>query len=189
MEGVALLQATVDELNRLIANVKPDQLENATPCTEWTVHDLLNHMIQGMTMFAISAEQGAIPDDVMGKLMGEDQVGEDYKGAVLAATTRAMKAFDQPGILEKMVTLPFGEMPAGTALNIGVFDIATHCCDLARATGQTIDNPKLLEAALAKGQGFVQPGYRIPGVFGPEIPADDSAPAEQRLMAFAGRKV
>src|SRR3954468_12136707 len=118
MEGVALLERTVGQLNRLVDNVKPDQLDDDTLCTEWKVRDLLNHLTAGGTMFAISAEEGSIPDDVAADLMTNDQLGDDYKGAVRAASERAAAAFDRPGIEEKMVKLPFGEMPAGVALDI-----------------------------------------------------------------------
>ena len=56
-------------------------MSNPTLCTEWTVKDLINHMVTGATMFAISAEQGSIPDDMLGKLMGADNVGDDPQGA------------------------------------------------------------------------------------------------------------
>ena len=115
MEGVALLKRTVDELKRVTDNVKPDQLGNSTPCSEWTVRDILNHMAGGGTMFAISAEEGSIPDDVIGKLMTEDQLGDDYKKAVHTAGDRVVAAYERPGVMDKTVTLPFGEMPAGVA--------------------------------------------------------------------------
>src|SRR5258705_5767716 len=118
MEGVALLKRTVDELKRVTDNVKPDQLGNSTPCSEWTVRDILNHMAGGGTMFAISAEEGSIPDDVIGKLMTEDQLGDDYKKAVHTAGDRVVAAYERPGVMDKTVTLPFGEMPAGVALEI-----------------------------------------------------------------------
>ena len=62
-----------------------------------------------------------------------------------------MAAFEAPGAMEKIVKLPFGEMPAGVALNIAIFDVATHAVDLARATGQHVTDTELLEGALAIG--------------------------------------
>jgi uncharacterized protein (TIGR03086 family) len=150
---------------------------------------LINHITGGSTMFAISAEQGSVPDDVMAKIMGGDNLGDDYKGAWKAASARAMAVFAQPGVLEKMVKLPFGEMPAGIALNIAVFDVATHATDLARATNQTISDTGLLEAALEMGRQMIGPELRQPGVFDAEQPAPADAPIADRLLAFAGRKI
>jgi uncharacterized protein (TIGR03086 family) len=189
MEGIAMLQRVVDTTNGVIAHTTPAQLSNPTLCTEWTVKDLINHMVGGATMFAISAEQGSVPDDVLGELMGGDNVGDDPQGAWQAASARAMAAFEPPGAMEKIVTLPFGQMPAGVALNIAIFDVATHAVDLARATGQHVTDTELLEGSLAIGRQMVSPALRVPGVFGAEQAVDDAASAEDRLLAFAGRKV
>jgi len=134
--SVELLQRVVDETTRVVDNVKEDQLGNATPCTEWTVRDIVNHITGGATMFAISAEQGSVPDEMLGQLMGGDNLGNDPQAAWATAATRAMSAFQQPGALDKIVKLPFGEMPGGVALNIAVFDVLTHAVDIARAAGR-----------------------------------------------------
>lgn len=189
MEGTELLRQSVDELNRLVDNTKPEQLDEQTLCAEWKVRDLLNHLTAGATMFAISAEEGAVSDEVMGKLMASDQLGDDYKAAIRTSGARALAAFGQPGVMEKIVKLPFGEMPAGVALNIAVFDVATHCCDLARATGQSVDDEELLETALGAGRAMIGPEMRAPGLFGAEETAPESAPVADRLLAFAGRKI
>jgi uncharacterized protein (TIGR03086 family) len=189
MDAVETLHRTVGELNRLVDNIKPEQLDDATLCTEWKVRDLLNHLTSGATMFAISAEQGSVPDDVLGPLMTTDQLGDDYKGSVHTAATRALAAFGQPGIMEKTVQLPFGEMPAGIALNIAIFDVATHCCDLARATGQQVDDDELLAEALTKGKSFVGPQMRGGGLFDDEQSAAEGASPADRLLAFAGRHI
>jgi uncharacterized protein (TIGR03086 family) len=80
-------------------------------------------------------------------------------------------------------------MPAGVALNIAIFDVATHSVDLARATGQQVSDTEMLEGALNLGRQMVGPELRAPGVFGAEQATSDSASAEDRLLAFAGRKI
>jgi len=184
-----MMQRVVDTTTAVIDKTTTDQLANPTPCTEWTVKDVINHMVGGATMFAISVEEGSVPDDLLGKLMGGDNVGADPKGAWATASDRAMKAFALPGAMDKIVKLPFGEMPGGIALNIAIFDVATHACDLARATGQQVTDTELLAGALAIGQQMVGPELRVPGVFGDEQAADAQASAEEKLLAFAGRKI
>jgi uncharacterized protein (TIGR03086 family) len=100
-----------------------------------------------------------------------------------------MAAFAIPGVLDRIVTLPFGEMPAGVALNIAIFDVATHAADLAHATGQAIEDLAMLEAALEIGRQMVGPELRAPGVFDEAQPVADDAPVATRLLAFAGRRV
>jgi uncharacterized protein (TIGR03086 family) len=189
MEGVALLQRTVDVTTDLVEHITPDQLSASTPCTEWTVRDLINHITGGATMFAVSAEQGSVPDELMGQLLGGDNLGDDYKGAWKAAAQRALKVYGEPGVMEKIVKLPFAELPAGVALNIAVFDVATHACDLARATGQTVSDDELLSAALAMGPHVVSPEFRAGGFFAAEKKAEEGAPLSDQLLAFAGRDV
>ena len=139
-------------------------------------------------MFAISAEQGSVPDEQIGQLMGGDNLGADYKAAWGTAAKRAMSAFD--GLdLSKPVTLPFGEMPAGVALNIAIFDVATHACDIAESTGQSIADTDLLETALGFGKQMIGPELRQPGLFDAEQSAPSGASADDKLLAFAGRRV
>jgi uncharacterized protein (TIGR03086 family) len=189
VDSVMLLQRVVDETTQVVNDVTEDQMANPSPCAGWTVRDVLNHITGGATMFAISAERGSVPDDVLGRLMGGDNLGDDPKGAWLVAANRALLAFEQPGVLDKIVKLPFGEMPAGVAINIAVFDVLTHAVDIARASGQHVDDNELIETALVMGHQMVGPELRMPGVFDPEQPAAPDAPPEDRLLAFAGRKV
>ena len=56
-----MLQRVVDTTTDIIGHTTPEQLGNQTLCTEWTVKHLINHMVTGATMFAISAEQGVDP--------------------------------------------------------------------------------------------------------------------------------
>jgi uncharacterized protein (TIGR03086 family) len=189
VEGIAMMQQVVDATTGVINNVSAAQLAEPTLCTEWTVKDLINHMVGGSTMFAVSVEEGSVPDALLGQLMAGDNVGDDPQSAWATSSTRAMTAFQSPGAMEKIVKLPFGEMPAGIALNIAIFDVATHAVDLARASGQHVTNTEMLEGALAIGQQMIGPDLRVPGVFGDEQAINESASAEDRLLAFAGRKI
>lgn len=184
------MERVIAEGRRLVDGITPEQLGNKTLCTEWTVRDVLNHVTGGATYFARVAEEGSVPDEEMAQLLGAgDNLGDDYKAAFNTAADRAMAAFGQPGVLEKIVKLPFGEMPAEVALNIAVFDVTTHNCDIAQATGQQIQDTELVNTALEMGKQMIQPEMRSPGFFDAEQPCDDAAPPEQRLLAFAGRRV
>jgi uncharacterized protein (TIGR03086 family) len=189
MDLLPTMEKVLDRAETVVDNVEPSELGNATPCTEWTVRDVINHVVGGATMFAECVEQGAVADDRLGQLMGGDNLGDDYKGAFRRASERARAAFSGEGALEKMVKLPFGEMPAGVALNIAVMDVMTHALDIAKATGQTVDDNELLETALTIGRQLITPDFRQPGVFDAEQPAPPDASPADKLLAFAGRKV
>lgn len=191
MDPVTTMERVITESRRLVDGITPDQLSNPTLCTEWTVRDVLNHVTGGATYFGMVAEQGSVPDELVGQLLGgeKDLLGDDYKASFNAAADKAMAGFSQPGVLEKIVKLPFGEMPAGIALNIAIFDVSTHNCDIAQATGQPIQDTEVLETAIEVGKKTVQPEMRVPGFFDAERPCGGAAPPDQRLLAFAGRKV
>jgi uncharacterized protein (TIGR03086 family) len=189
MDVLPMMERVLDKAGAVVDNVEPSQLSNSTPCTEWTVRDVMNHVVGGATMFAECVESGSIADDRFGQLMGGDNLGDDYKGAFRAATDRARAAFGGEGALEKTVKLPFGEMPAGIALNIAIMDVMTHSVDIARATGQKIDDDELLDTALTVGRQLITDDFRTPGMFESEQPAAADASAEDKLLAFAGRKV
>src|SRR4051812_44889824 len=189
MDVLTTMGRVLDRTGVVVDNVDESELGNATLCTEWTVRDVINHITGGATMFAECVENGSVADDRLGQLMGGDNLGDDYKAAFNAASARARAAFSGEGALEKMVKLPFGEMPAGIALNIAVMDVMTHALDIAKATGQTVDDDALLEDALTIGRQLITDDFRTPGVFGAEQPAPPNATAAEKLLAFAGRKV
>jgi uncharacterized protein (TIGR03086 family) len=190
MDQVATLERVIAESRRLVDGIGPEQLTNQTLCTEWTVRDVLNHVTGGAMYFGRVAEEGSVPDEDVGQLLGGgDNLGDDYKGAFNTAADKAMAGFSQPGVLERIVKLPFGEMPAAVALNIAIFDVSTHNCDIAQATGQQIQDTEVLNTALEVGRQTVRPEMRTPGFFDAEQPTTDDAPPDQRLLAFAGRRV
>ena len=189
MDSLATMDKVLQETQRIVNGIEPSQLDNPTPCDEWTVRDVLNHVTSGAKMFTISAELGSVPDDQLIELMTGDSLGDDYRAAFHEAADNAIVAFSAPGVLDKMVVLPFGEMPGALALSIAVFDVLTHAVDVAASTGQHIADTELLETALVMGEQMVTPELRVPGVFDPAQPVAADAPAETRLLAFAGRKV
>jgi len=190
MDPVVTMERVIAESRRLVDGITTEQLGEPTLCTEWTVRDVLNHITGGARYFGMVADGEPVPDELVGQLLGGgDNLGDDYKGAFNGAADKAMAGFSQPGVLEKIVKLPFGEVPASVALNIAIFDVSTHNCDIAQATGQPIKDTEVLETALEVGKRTVQPDMRVPGFFDVEKTCNDAAPPDQRLLAFAGRSV
>ena len=189
MDTVELMKQVIATTDKVVKGTDPSQLGLPSPCTEWTVRDVINHITGGSTMFATCVEEGSVPDELLDQLMGGDNLGDDYVKSWEVASNRAIAAFGIPGVLDQIVTLPFGVMPAGVALNIAVFDVLTHAADIATATGQTIEDTDLIETALGVGHQLIGPDLRVPGIFDPEQTAPEGASPTVRLLAFAGRKV
>jgi uncharacterized protein (TIGR03086 family) len=188
VSDVEAMRKLLGETQRVVDGIEPSQLSNPSPCSEWDVRAVLNHVAGGADMFAICVDQGGISDEKLVELVGGDNLGDDYKGSFAAASKRAIAAFEQPGVDEKMVTLPFGQMPAGIALRIALFDVAVHTWDLAKGSGQdtTLDR-EVVETALEAGHQMIGPEMRGTGLFGPPVAVPDDASLEDKLAGFAGR--
>ncbi|MEX2099930.1 MAG: TIGR03086 family metal-binding protein [Acidimicrobiia bacterium] len=187
MDQATTMGKVLDETKRVVDGIEPSQLDNPSPCDEWTVRDVLNHVTAGATMFAVCLRDGSISDERLGELMAGDNLGDEYKRAFGAAADEALVAFSQPGAMDKIVKLPFGEMPAGVAVNIAIFDVATHTWDLAKGTGQTTEfDPEVIGTAYELAVAMI-PNMRAGGMIGEEVPVSDDAPMPDRLAALAGR--
>ena len=103
MDGVAVMGRVVDENTRLVNTMTTEQFAAPTSCDGWVVRDLVNHITGGSTMFAVSVETGSVPDDMLGLLMGGDNLGDDPASAWKQASTQAMAAFGLPGALDRVL--------------------------------------------------------------------------------------
>ena len=186
-DTVDLLERTTTAAGRVVAGVKTDQLSDPTPCTEWTVRDLLNHMIGCAEMFgsAASGERSSVnpfgtPDDVLG-----DDPAATYDDAVI----RLVTAWRTNG-LDGTVPLLRGETPAQVACTIALCDQLVHGWDLAQATGQQFEpDDESIDAAWDFTQANMSPEGRGEGKpFQRPVDIEDSAPKLERLMAFMGRR-
>ncbi len=170
----------------VLAGVTADQLANDTPCASWKVSDLINHIVGGQYFF-LAGVTGTPPAG------GEvDHSAGDYLSSFDEASGKVVEAFSADGVLEKMFTLPFGEMPGSAFMGLVVTDTFQHGWDLAKATGQGTDlAPELAAAILAQARAAIQDGFRGPegAPFGPEQTATDGASNADRLAAFLGRSV
>lgn len=179
------LRTGADAITALIAGTRPDQMDGPTPCSEWSVRDVLNHVVGGAHMFAAAFSGNPAPaHDGPGDLIGDDPAAA-WAGAVDAFVA----SIDAPGALDNMVPMPWGDTPGPMVYEILKFDILVHAWDLARATGQPFDPPAdLVENTIGVAQMMLSPQMRAT-VFGPEMPVPDGASPIDRLAAFTGRTV
>src|ERR1043165_404290 len=104
MDPIETLTRAVDQTGRIVAAVKPDQLGDSTPCAEWDVRALLNHTISAVSMFDDAAQE----KEFDGSRFSKDQVGTDPADNYDQAAARLHKTVQQPGVLERTWTMPFG---------------------------------------------------------------------------------
>lgn len=184
--GTEPLEQAITATREVLVGVSPDQLGADTPCAAWKVSDLINHIVGGQDFFA-SGASGQKPS-------GEevDHSAGDFVATFDESSRRCVEAFQADGILEKTLTLPFGEMTGGAFMGLATTDTLTHGWDLAKATGQNTDlAPDLAAQVLAQSKVAIQPAFRSEEgtVFGLEQPAPDGASNADQLAAFLGRTV
>jgi uncharacterized protein (TIGR03086 family) len=173
------LDSTFQHAHGVIAGVRPDQLDEGTPCPDWTVRDLLDHMI------GVVAGLGAA---AAGDSRQPFTLGPDPTAQFDAASAAALAAWRSPGALDRVVDAGPGPMPGRVLAGINLLDTATHTWDLATATGQTAKLPDAVAlAALEASRQIISPEIR-PGRFGPECAAPDGAGPTEALVAFLGRR-
>jgi len=160
------LEQAIASTRTILAGVSKDQLGDDTPCAQWKVSDLINHIVGAQSFFETGAK-GEPP------AAGEtDFAATDFVAAFDDSAQRCVAAFSADGVMEKLTF--------------------THGWDLAKATGQSTDlAPELAAQLLAGARMAIQPSFRNPegNPFGPEQPAPAGACNADQLAAFLGRRV
>jgi uncharacterized protein (TIGR03086 family) len=151
-----------------------DKLGAQTPCDEWDVRTLMNHMLETDRYFvgAARGEDVSPPSPQPPALLGDDPVA-DFEHA----QAETLQAFGADGVIEK----------TGPSLGIAFSDQLLHGWDLARATGQDATMPDgLAQAAYDMIHGRFTDEQRK-GTFKPEIAVGPDATPQDKLLAYTGR--
>jgi uncharacterized protein (TIGR03086 family) len=185
------LARALDDDRRLIAGVTDDEWAKPTPCTEWTVRDLVNHLVGGTQLFARLLSGEPMPGlDELQRWRGADHLGDDPVGAYDRSAAELLAAFRSPGALQEMFNSPIGTVPGGVLLHLRITELLTHGWDLARATGQPgpfANDLAEQELAFTEASLGRVPPDRPP--FAPPQPVPADADAIDRLAAALGRRV
>lgn len=149
-------------------------LDAPTPCDDWDVRTLLNHMLDTQRYFVASArgEEASPPAPNPPDVLGSDPVADFER-----ARAETMSVFGEPGVIDK----------TGPSLGIAFSDQLLHGWDLATATGQDAEMPEgLPEAAYELIHGAFTEEQRV-GIFQPEVDPGPNPSAQDRLLAYTGR--
>jgi len=173
----------------IVTTVRPDQVAAPTPCTEWDIRDLLNHIIGTLWLSeALLSDRAARHPMAPGGLPGTDLADPDPAAAYAEASAAALTAASVGDTLTRVHPTPLGDMPGPALAGFTTLDIAVHGWDLARATGQRAALDDTLAAhVLAFAEQAITPGSRAPRI-GPAVPVAADAPLTDRLAAFLGRQ-
>ncbi len=186
-----LLEPVLDQLADVMARTTPDTLSGPTPCRDFDVSTLRDHVLGWLQFFAAAF---ADPDRTGTRPEPEGyRAADDDRDLAVVVRGCAMTIADavRGGVLDRQVVLSQSRMdgPAATGMLLGEYLV--HGWDLAVSVGAPWTPPeRSCEAALEFFRGMVLPEYRggDGGFFDAEVPVPADAPALDRLLGFAGRR-
>ena len=119
---------------RTVANVDAGQFGRPTPCTEWDVQTLLNHLIV-WTSFSLEARANgeSVGQDVIDRDFAADS---DFAAIYRAQLDRALAAWADPAVWERSLNVMGSPTPAADVAALNIAEMVLHGWDLAAATGQ-----------------------------------------------------
>jgi uncharacterized protein (TIGR03086 family) len=188
MNVLELLERAAAWTGSKIAATRPDQMHLPTPCDDWDVQTLIDHIIGTGHRYARIARGEFQPSD--NRRPSEPFVGDPME-AYEASIADLLASFREPGALERVVYNPWERAPgAKHASRIAVSHLA-HGWDLAKATGQDATMPSdVAEAAMIAIDGRIPDWARGPSGAGykPVVPTGPDATSQERLIAYLGRQ-
>jgi uncharacterized protein (TIGR03086 family) len=181
-----LYQRAVESFGARVHAVGDDQWHLPTPCTEWDVHALINHLVYEMRWSVPLFAGGTIAE--VGDRFEGDLLGDDPKGAWNAAAEQAVTAVRDDGVMERTVHLSFGDVPGREYAQQLHADLLIHGWDLARAIGGDERLDSELVHACATWFKEREELYRGSGAVGPRTELSADADAQTELLAAFGRR-
>jgi uncharacterized protein (TIGR03086 family) len=183
MDVNTLYRRTVEFFADRANAVKEDQWGDPTPCTDWTVRDLVNHVTYE-NLWTVPLMEGATIEEVGDRFEG-DVLGEDPIGSALTAARAAIASVTTQLPQGGTVLLSFGETPKEEYATQLAADNLVHGWDLAVATGgDTRIDPRLVHA-IADWFDEREEMYRDGGAISARRPL--TGDAQHDLLARFGR--
>ncbi|WP_030832543.1 TIGR03086 family metal-binding protein [Streptomyces hygroscopicus] len=177
----------LDLFTERVHAIRPDQWDDPTPCAEWTVRDLVNHLAVEQMWVPPLVREGANMAD-QGDALEGDLLGDDPVATWDAAAAAARDAFREPGALDRMVGLSYGESPATHYCAQMTADAAVHAWDLSRAIGADERIPKPLVDFSVREVAPYAADLEESGLFAAPVDPPPGADAQVRLLALLGRE-
>ena len=176
-DELASAEAALSALQHVLHPISRDELSKSTPCTEYDVMQLTNHLMNSITLLGGAA--GAEPPE----RNSEDSVERQ----IVCAARPALDAWHRRGLTDT-VTIGTNEIPATFAVSILSVEFLVHGWDYATATTHPIDVAEsLADYVLGLAHKVITPQGRATAGFDDPVAVPDDAPALDRLIAFTGR--
>lgn len=177
-DELASAEATLGVLQRVLHPIARDDLAKRTPCSEFNVEQLTDHLLNSITVLG-GAAGAKFPD--------RDR-DDSVERQVIGAARPALDAWHQRG-LGDTITIGSNELPAKVAVGILSLEFLVHAWDYAKATGHPIDVADSFADYVFKfAKKNITPEGRAQVGFDDPVDVPDDAPPLDRLIGFTGRQ-
>lgn len=177
-------------LARVVSGVRDDQLGGPTPCPDWTVADLVDHIGGLTTAFTAAATKAELPGGAAPRADGSN-LPDGWRERIVADLGVLADAWAQPAAYDGMTMAGPVEMPGDAAGLVALDEVTVHAWDLAAATGQPYDaDPGVIDAVTGFVASFEPPDGGAAddgGLFGPRVDVASDAHPVHRLLGLTGR--
>jgi uncharacterized protein (TIGR03086 family) len=169
-----------------VHQIRDDQWGLPTPCTEWDVRALMQHLVNEQLWVRPLLEGKTIAE--VGDAFDGDNLGDDPIAAWDAASAGALAAVEALSSLEQVTHLSFGDFPAEEYLTEMLFDLHIHGWDLRTgiSADTALDN-EITEYLMPWAEKAMK-GYQASGATAAPPPIPDGANAQTRILALSGRR-
>ncbi|NJQ00229.1 TIGR03086 family metal-binding protein [Streptomyces zingiberis] len=174
------------EFDRRVHRVGAEQWDEPTPCADWTVRDLVNHLT-AEHLWAPWLLRGATLAEVGDRFEG-DVLGDDPVAAWERAAAESHDAFHRPGALEGRVHTSGGPSPTTEYGWQMTTDLAVHAWDLARGIGDDDTLDEELAGELHERTAPLADSLQGSGLFAAPVSVPGTARAQDRLVGLLGRE-
>ncbi|WP_199516547.1 TIGR03086 family metal-binding protein [Nucisporomicrobium flavum] len=178
----------VRRIRALLLGITDDHLTAPTPCPDWTVGDLLDHIMSLAWAFTQAAQKrtDAPGTDTAPPQPSAANLSRHWRSRLPVVLEELSTAWKDPTAWEGTARAGGVTMPAAAMGTVAINEVTMHGWDLARATGQEYAaDPRILETIIEfLSQG---PAEGTPGFLGPVFPTDDEATLLDQAVALAGR--
>ncbi|MFI6105211.1 TIGR03086 family metal-binding protein [Streptomyces sp. NPDC051310] len=176
----------VEFFGRRVHAVRDDQWDDPTPCTEWSVRDLVNHLT-GEQLWVVPLVRDGLRIEDVGDRFDGDVLGDDPVAVWDRAAAGAVEAFREDGALGRTVHLSYGDTPAEDYCRQMVDDAVIHAWDLSRAIGADERLPAALVDIATRDIAPQAAGLSRSGLFAPPVAPPADADPQTKLLALVGR--
>ena len=181
-----LLARATAQVTPLIESITPADLDRPTPCSDWSVRDLLSHLV-AVEDRIVHIAGGGRPFEVPSMV---DGIADDaWTQAWVSRLAPLSAALADDAVLERIFQHPAGPMRGTAAIGVYASEFAVHAWDLARALERETDLDQEVAAAVVGPITAALPAEPRGGVipFGPVVEVPGDAPAYARLVGWVGR--